>query len=363
MFACLRNFFFLIFLYSILISTTHGQIAVKPAGKEPELKIGGLLQAQADFGDRGDTRFTTGDDRFYLRRARLNATGSFLEDFDFRLELDLSASLSNNSTSLSTSNLRAQMTDGYVNWNKYAAANIRGGQFKSPFGYEQLYADPRLLTIERSLVNDRLTIGRQIGVMLVGDAFGKRLSYATSIFNGNNVNVSFNDNDKFLYAERVSGLIYSAKDLKLNVGANAFFSEDKNLTGQSSDFLFNENTFTGKRTGLGFDSQLHWAALDVWVEYLQVKFQPEDNVPEEEFTPRGWYAMAGYMLRPKLQGVVRYETFNPTIVIDSTDIWTFGVNYLIKGDDLKLQFDYLTSDVPDLPERQNKILARFQVIF
>src|SRR5262245_28437373 len=225
----------------------YAQIAVTPAGKEPSLKIGGLIQAQADFGDRGDSRFTTADDRFYLRRARLNASGSFLEDFEFRLELDLSASLSNNSTSVSTSNLRAQMTDGYINWNKYAAANIRGGQFKTPFGYEQIYSDPKLFTIERSLVNDRLTVGRQIGVMLSGDAFEKRLSYATSIFNGNNVNVSFNDNDKFLYAERVAGVPFQGKmfgnDTTWNLGGNVFFSEDKNLTGQSSDFSFNGNTF------------------------------------------------------------------------------------------------------------------------
>jgi hypothetical protein len=45
---------------------------VQPGGKEPVLKIGGLLQVQADVGDRGDGRFTSGDDRFYLRRARLS---------------------------------------------------------------------------------------------------------------------------------------------------------------------------------------------------------------------------------------------------------------------------------------------------
>lgn len=345
----------------------YGQIVVTPAGKEPTLKIGGLIQAQADFGDQGDSRFSTADDRFYLRRARLNATGSFLEDFDFRIELDLSASLSNNSTSISTSNLRAQLTDGYVNWNKYAAANIKGGQFKSPFGFEQLYADPRLFTIERSLVNDRLTIGRQIGVLVAGDVFDKKLSYATSIFNGNNVNVSFNDNDKFLYAERLSGVLYEGKaggkDTRFSLGGNAFFSEDTNLTGQSADFSFNGNTFTGKRRGVGIDSQLHSGSFDFWVEYLAVRFEPEDQLPLKEFTPRGWYAMAAYFIRPKAQAVIRFETFDPTVVIDNTDTWTFGFNYLIKSDDLKFQINYLLTNAAGIPDKQNKILARFQLIF
>src|SRR5215210_7146269 len=81
---------------------------IKPAGKEPTLTIGGLLQVQAEFGDRGDSRFGTDNDRFYLRRARINATGRFLEELDFRLEGDFSGTLAN------TSGLRAQLTDAFI---------------------------------------------------------------------------------------------------------------------------------------------------------------------------------------------------------------------------------------------------------
>src|SRR3978361_1290235 len=88
-------------LPSILGSQTLGE--VKPAGKEPSLTIGGLIQGQFDGGDKGDSRFANDNDRFYLRRARLNASGRFLEEFDFRLEMDLAGSLSN------TTGLRAQM--------------------------------------------------------------------------------------------------------------------------------------------------------------------------------------------------------------------------------------------------------------
>ena len=67
-------------------NTTAGQILVKPAGKESSLKLGGLIQAQADFGDKGDSRFSSDNDRFYLRRTRLNVAGNFLEEFDFKVE-------------------------------------------------------------------------------------------------------------------------------------------------------------------------------------------------------------------------------------------------------------------------------------
>ncbi len=341
----------------------------KPAGREPTLKIGGLIQFQADFGERGDSRFTTADDRFYLRRARLNANGNFLEEFDFKVELELSGSLSNNSTSVSTSNLRAQLTDGYVNWNRHAGANIKGGQFKSPFGYEQLVTDARLFTIERSLVNDRLTIGRQIGAQVWGSFYGKRLSYAYGLFNGNSVNVSFNDNDSFLPCARLAGIPWQGKlfgkESNWTAGGNMFFSEDTNLTGQSADFSFGGNAFTGKRQGSGIDSQLHIGPMDLWVEYLLVRFEPEDNIPLDRFTPSGWYAQFSYYFTKRIQGVGKYERFDPDLEpnFTATSTWTFGLNYEIKGHDLKMQLNYLRTEATGILEIQDKILCRFQLVF
>lgn len=37
---------------------------VKAAGREPILTLGGLIQAQAEGGDKGDSRFSTANDRF-----------------------------------------------------------------------------------------------------------------------------------------------------------------------------------------------------------------------------------------------------------------------------------------------------------
>lgn len=49
-----------------------------PAGSKPTITLGGLLQVQAEASDRGDARFGTDNDRFYLRRARLSVNGRFL---------------------------------------------------------------------------------------------------------------------------------------------------------------------------------------------------------------------------------------------------------------------------------------------
>jgi phosphate-selective porin OprO/OprP len=350
--------------------TDAGLIVVRPAGKEPTLTIGGLLQIQADGGDRGDARWTNDNDRFYLRRARLNATGRFLEEFDFRLEMDLAGSLAN------SSGLRAQLTDGYINWNRYAAANVRTGQFKTPFGFEQLYGDPRLLTLERSLVNDRLTLSRQIGVQIGGDLLEKRVTYAAGAFNGNSVNNNFNDNDKFDLVGRVAGVPWQGRlfgdAAAWSIGVDGFTADDTALA-LSSDLGLDstpatadrDGIFSGERRGFGADTQLVAGRFELWAEYLRSRFEPVNAIPKPRFEAAGGYVQASFFVIPKrVQIVVKRETFDPRddVEKDQTDTSTLGVNWYLKGHDLKLMLDYLRVKAGTL-ESQDKVLARVQIIF
>lgn len=366
----IRSMLWIVCLFQAVPAGAQSPGAAKPAEREPVLTLGGLLQVQADVGDRGDSRFTSDNDRFYLRRARLNASGRFLEEFDFRLELDLAGSLSN------TSSLRAQMTDGYIHWNRYPVANVRAGQFKSPFGFEQLYGDPRLITIERSLVNDRLTASRQIGAQVGGDLLEKRLSYAVGAFNGNSVNNNFNDDDRFFLAGRLAGVPWKGKlggqSASWSVGGNAYSSQDANVpladlgldsTPATPD---RDGIFSGERTGTGLDTQLVAGPVEIWAEYLRARFEPDSGVPRPRFDADGWYGQGSVFVVPKrLQLVVKYETFDPSSKAedDTTDTATLGANYYIKGHDLKLMLDYLHTDAPGAFESQDKVITRLQVIF
>ena len=105
--------------------------------------------------------------------------------------------------------------------------------------------------------------------------------------------------------------------------------------------------------------------MEIWAEYLQQYLKPTDGIPRKSLTTDGWYVQAAAYVVPKLlQGVVKYDTFDPNLnrTGDETNTWTLGLNYYIKGHDLKLQLDYLNADVRGVG-RQEKWLARFQTIF
>jgi phosphate-selective porin OprO/OprP len=338
-------------------------VVVQPAGKEPTLRLGGLLQGQAELGDRGDLRWDSANDRIFLRRARINLQGRFLEAFEFRLEADAAGTLA------ATSGLRLQLTDGYVDWKRYQAASVRVGQFKTPFGFEQLFSDPRLVTPERSLANDRLTLSRQSGVQVSGELLEGRLSYAAGLFNGTGANSNANDNDQFLYVGRLAG-----KPLPgLSLGANAYTSHDDAVP-LGPEFRVDltpstpapDNVFQGERSATGLDLQWQWKRLELWAEAMRVRFEPADAIPADRFRADGGYLQAGFYVVPgKLQAVVKVETFDPDDGADddAVDTITAGANLLLKGDDLKLQAYYLRFDVPGAEGDDSKALLRLQLVF
>src|SRR5207247_9512123 len=125
-------------------------VYVQQRGPELKLVLGGFIQANFEDGDVSafEGRFgqTALKDRFRLRRARINLTGDFAEQFDFKIEGDFEQSDGINSGRTDFSG-----TDIFINWHQFPAAQLKAGQDKAPFGLEQLTPDTSLLTIEGTL--------------------------------------------------------------------------------------------------------------------------------------------------------------------------------------------------------------------
>ena len=208
-------------------------VLVLPAGPEFKLTLGGFVQVNFEDGavDAFEGRFPGGpneiNDRFRLRRVRVNLTGDFAENFDFKVEGDFEQGdgLSNGRTGFSA-------TDIFVNWHQFPEANIKAGQYKAPFGLELLEADAQLITIERSLPTDALVPQRQIGVQISGKPFTHLwpeekdlLTYFAGIFNGNGRNTTVNDNNNFMYVGRLELLPWQGKMLGQDGGRSAACAE------------------------------------------------------------------------------------------------------------------------------------------
>ena len=142
---------------------------VLPLGKASKLVLGGFLQANGEMGDVSafEGRLTEGpnavNNRFRFRRARLNVSGEFLEHFDFKLEGDFQQG-----DGLAGSRSAFSATDVFLNWHAFPEANLKFGQYKAPYGLDQITSDTTLFTAERTLVTGALTPERQVGVQIWG---------------------------------------------------------------------------------------------------------------------------------------------------------------------------------------------------
>ena len=338
--------------------------AVTPAWK-PTLTLGGYLQGELDAGASGDSRFPTGD-RFFVRRARLTASGEAAHNVAYRLQGEFGAGLG------TASGATASLTDGYVEWTIVRAAHVRFGQFKSPYGREWLVSSAQLVTIERALVSDRLTLNRQVGAAVIGDAAGGRLGYQAAMFNGNGRNTSVNDNRDFMYVVRGTAVPWQpTKATSVEVGANAFWSRDTKLSmpkefglDSTPDTQGEDNLFTGRHRGAGLDAHLQHGIWDVDAEWLHVRFEP-DAAPAPDVTSEGWYATpSAFVYKRLVQLVGRYEWYRPDVHVadNETSAWTAGLNYYARGNSAKLMVDYLWIKTPSASDRA-KLLACVQVTF
>jgi phosphate-selective porin OprO/OprP len=369
-------------------------VYVQQRGPELKLVLGGFIQINFEDGDVSafEGRFgqTALKDRFRLRRARINLTGDFAENFDFKVEGDFEQSDGINSSRTDFSG-----TDIFVNWHQFPEAQVKVGQWKAPFGLEQLTPDTSLYLIERSLPTGAITPERQIGVQLWGKPFASiwpdqkdLVTYYAGIFNGNGRNISNNDNNNFMYVGRLESTLFKGffgKDSSLKLGADVLNSRDDagtnisqtlnllvNADGSLSPFVL---PTADERTAWSVDAWLKLGPFDLIGEYLEeyVNGRTVNGVPGmPDFTTNGYYITAAYYLIPKkLQAAVRWEDLNPgQRGSDGIHSIIGGLNYYIHGDDLKLMVNYIHtwSDFreanPQFGDDQfDEVIGRVQVMF
>ena len=384
------------YIEKAVVEAPKPPVYVQQRGQELKLVLGGFIQINSESGEPfaylGNFGQTAINDRFRLRRARINLTGDYAEQFDFKLEGDFEQSDGTNGGRTDFS-----ATDIFINWHQFPAAQIKAGQYKAPFGLEQLTPDTSLYTIERSIATGAITPERQIGVELWGKPFTSiwpdqkdLLTYYFGVFNGNGRNISTNDDNYFMYVGRVElqplkGKIFGAPAF-IKLGGDILNSRDEkgvNIS-QSGNLLVNSDgslsPFTlpsaDERTAWSVDAWLEMGPFDLIGEYLQehVEGRTVNGMPPAfaNFETNGFYVTGAYFLLPKkLQAVVQWQYLNPGQK-GNDGLYSIlgGLNYYIRGDNLKLMVNYIHtwSDFRQAnrefgQDEFDQFLARVQVMF
>jgi len=138
---------------------------------EPEfsLRLGGLLQADYRYFDYGEA--DADKNKFDIRRARLVIEGTALKYFGYKFQYEFQGAESRN------------LLDAYADVHALKAASFRIGQFKEPFGLEQI-TDVRNRVFAEPSMGFYLTPNRDVGLMAHGSLWADSINYGIGIFNG-----------------------------------------------------------------------------------------------------------------------------------------------------------------------------------
>ena len=300
-----------------------------------KVKFTGLVQGWFAAGDQGF------NDTFRMRRAEMRFSGDIMPNVRWSIMFDLAKALSVNSSSTTIDGVPVVRTVGinqasrifqeaYITLSHFKKANIQFGQFKIPVSHEGLQSSAALDTVERALfLTDRARGGglgdaRDIGVMAFGP-LSDQIDYQLGIFNG--AGESQNDVDQNEQKTAAGRFVFRPSILKgLQIGGSGAFGIGTNSPSLRRDRLGAELVYT--RGSFRIKSELMTGV-------------------DGDIHRRGYYAHFGYRVHPKVEGIFRFDMFDPDIRSETSAAsaterdYIGGINYFIKENNFKLQFNYI----------------------
>lgn len=350
------------------------------------MKIGARMQllAIANFEDGESPDFN-----FLVRRARLKFDGyAFTPKLKYKFELGLSNRDISGANEY-TSNAPRYILDAVIKYNFAKNLEVWFGQTKLPGNRERVISSGNLQQVDRSLLNSRFNIDRDMGIQLrhhwnISDNFIMR--EILSVAQGEGRNVTKGNFGGHEYTARVEFLPlgkftskgdYSGSDLKrepkpkLAIGATYDFNNNavKNRSNQGS-YMDIDNA-----TGL-YQTDITTFFIDAMFKYKGFSFMAEyaDRDAEDPFVKNsdgtltgqevqvgsGLNLQTGYLFPSNWEVSGRYT--NITLDEDVTgkgaeNQYTLGLSRFIVGHKLKIQTDlsYL-----DLDGNQDQWMYRLQ---
>jgi hypothetical protein len=255
---------------------------------------------------------------------------------------------------LTGANVGAMLEDANIGVDPTGSGKFRVlfGQFKVPFGRQEMTSSGNQSFVDRALVSNEYARGRDTGVAIQGVLRDNTLEYRLGVFNGNGLTRTTNDNASVqvnarlmwqpngnqVLAQRawVSGALYSESDF-----------ESTNVPLYAVALNFEHNDFHRTTTGndlksdiVGLDGIFKYKGVFATGEYYVRRRTPETG---SKFNADGGFAQVGVMLDQyrTWEAAVRYgqRDVNDSIDNDVIKEIRVGLSYYYRRHTLKFQVD------------------------
>ncbi|MDO6490039.1 MULTISPECIES: porin [unclassified Cellulophaga] len=311
---------------------------------------------------------------FLIRRGRLKFKGfAYSPKLKYKVELGLS-NRDISGASEFTHDAPRYILDAFVMWNFYENFELWIGQTKLPGNIERIVSSANMQLVDRSLLNNRFTIDRDMGAQLrhkfyLSDKFLIREAFALS--QGEGRNVSKGNLGGYQYTTRLELLPFGAftgnteyvgSDLKreqspkllLGVAYDANKNAVKTRSNQG-DYMFTDTGFYETDINTLFVNAIFkYNGFSFLGEYADRKADNAIAVNKDGTATgdvvqvgKGLNLMSGYVFKNNLEITGRYTSVELDKQItneNKENQYTFGVSKYLVGHKLKVQTDatYLT---------------------
>ncbi|HLU67359.1 MAG TPA: porin [Kofleriaceae bacterium] len=322
--------------------------AGRAAADQPTVSLSGYLQAQYTAFADGDGDDEVMNDALALRRVRLRVRARATEWLGATVMFDPST----------TGNL---LRDAYASVTAIPYHEIRVGQQKTQFGYENPESSTRLWTSNRALVSDALARGsdlRDLGVGLLAEipvGGGLAAEYAVTVVNGAGPNTAADDTDSPSLWARLGPRWSAPGDVNVRAGASlaagtARLPDPADPAGSiGADFV---------RVGVDLEVDAPWLFAAA-----EVIGGEDDPVRGRRVRGLGWYALAVGKLPWRSGALARFDLLDPDrdTAGDTRRRVTLGGFHDLQGGRARVRLEAeLDRSAAD---RDHRLLAWAQVLF
>lgn len=307
---------------------------------------------------------------FIVRRARLKFGGfAFTPKLKYKMELGLS-NRDISGASIYNRNTPRYILDAVIMWNFHENFELWAGQTKLPGNIERVVSSANLQLIDRSLLNSKFNIDRDMGVQLRhktkwGGNFITREKFSISQGEGRNITVGnlgglqYTSRLELLpFGEFSSKGDYSQGDLKREKSIKAMFGFTYDINNNAVKNRSNMGSYMTQSNGGLFETDISTVFIDGVIKYNGFALTGEyasrnaDTIEALEAdgrTKTGAVVGAGsainfqgsYLLKNNVEMTLRYTNVDFKEVTRLSDLQqiTYGISKYVVGHSLKIQAD------------------------